>query len=64
MLGACALPQCPFSTTPFHCPRSLNTFVEWKVTFKDPGAAAKTKENLCMFFTVPGNFVAANFTGK
>ena len=37
---------------------------EWKVTFKDAAAADKTKENLYMFFTVQGNFIAANFTGK
>lgn len=37
---------------------------EWKVTFKDPAAADKTKETLCMFFTAQGNFIAANFTGK
>jgi hypothetical protein len=37
---------------------------EWKVTFKDPAAADKTKENLYMFFTAQGNLIAANFTGK
>jgi len=37
---------------------------EWKVTFKDPAAADRTKENLYMFFTAQGNFIAANFTGK
>ena len=37
---------------------------EWKVTFKDPAAADKAKENLYMFFTAQGNFIAANFTGK
>ena len=37
---------------------------EWKVTFKNPSAADKTKENLFMFFTVQGNFIAANFTGR
>lgn len=37
---------------------------EWKVTFKDPNATDKTKENLYMFFTAQGNFIAANFTGK
>lgn len=37
---------------------------EWKVTFKDAAAADKAKENLYMFFTVQGNFIAANFTGK
>jgi Family of unknown function (DUF6488) len=37
---------------------------EWKVTFKNPAAADKTKDTLYMFFTVPGNFIAANFTGQ
>jgi Family of unknown function (DUF6488) len=37
---------------------------EWKVTFKDPAAADKSKENLYMFFTVQGNLIAANFSGK
>jgi len=37
---------------------------EWKVTFKDPAARDKTKQTLYMFFTVPGNFIAANFTGQ
>lgn len=37
---------------------------EWKVTFKDAAAKDKTKENLYMFFTLQGNFIAANFTGK
>ncbi len=37
---------------------------EWKVAFKDPAAKDKAKETLYMFFTVTGNFIAANFTGK
>lgn len=37
---------------------------EWKVTFKDPAAADKAKENLYLFFTAQGNFIAANFSGK
>lgn len=37
---------------------------EWKVTFKDAAAKDKTKETLYMFFTLPGNFIAANFTGQ
>ncbi len=37
---------------------------EWKVTFKDPAATDKAKENLYLFFTAQGNFIAANFTGK
>ncbi len=37
---------------------------EWKVTFKDPAAKDKSKETLYIFFTAPGNFIAANFTGQ
>jgi len=37
---------------------------EWKVTFKDPAATDKSKENLYMFFTQSGNFIAANHTGN
>ena len=37
---------------------------EWKVTFKDPAAKDKAKETLYIFFTAPGNFIAANFTGQ
>lgn len=37
---------------------------EWKVSFKNPAAADKSKDTLYMFFTAPGNFIAANFTGQ
>ena len=37
---------------------------EWKVTFKDPVTKDKSKETLYIFFTAPGNFIAANFTGQ
>jgi hypothetical protein len=37
---------------------------EWKVAFKDPAAKDKAKETLYMFFTMTGNFIAANFTGN
>lgn len=37
---------------------------EWKVTFANPAAKDKGKETLFIFFTVPGNFIAANFTGE
>lgn len=37
---------------------------EWKVTFANPAAADNNKRTLYMFFTPPGNFIAANFTGK
>lgn len=37
---------------------------EWKVSFKDPAAKDQARQTLYMFFTVPGNFIAANFTGQ
>ncbi len=37
---------------------------EWKVTFKDTTAKDKSKETLYVFFTLPGNFIAARFTGQ
>jgi len=37
---------------------------EWKVIFVNPDAPDKTKTNLFMFFTAPGNFIAANYTGQ
>lgn len=37
---------------------------EWKLTYKNPAATDKDKQSLYMFFTPPGNFIAANHTGK
>lgn len=37
---------------------------EWKVSFKNASSTDKTKDTLYMFFSLPGNFLAANFTGK
>ncbi|MGB4116094.1 MAG: DUF6488 family protein [Polaromonas sp.] len=37
---------------------------EWKLTFNNPGAADASKKTLYLFYTLPGNFIAANFTGK
>jgi hypothetical protein len=37
---------------------------EWRVSFKNPAATDKGKETLYMFFTPPGNFIAANFSGQ
>lgn len=36
---------------------------EWKVDFINPDALDKNKTNLFLFFTPPGNFIAANHTG-
>ena len=37
---------------------------EWKLSFKNPAVADKSKETLYMFFTLSGNFIAANYSGK
>lgn len=37
---------------------------EWKALFTNPAATDKTKQNLYIFFSHPGNFIAANFTGQ
>lgn len=37
---------------------------EWKFTFKNPGEKDTAKQTLYMFYTLSGNFIAANFTGK
>ncbi|WP_088284168.1 DUF6488 family protein [Ideonella sp. A 288] len=37
---------------------------EWKLAFKNPAAADKDKATLYLFYTLPGNFIAANHTGQ
>lgn len=37
---------------------------KWKMTFKNPAIEDATKQILYMFYTLIGNFIAANFTGK
>ncbi|MFN7153634.1 MAG: DUF6488 family protein [Acidovorax sp.] len=37
---------------------------EWKLTFKNPAVADASKQTLYMFYSLPGNFIAANFTGQ
>lgn len=37
---------------------------EWKFTFKNPAEKDTSKQTLYMFYTLSGNFIAANFTGK
>ncbi len=37
---------------------------EWKLSFKNPAAADRTKDTLYLFYTLPGNFIAANHTGQ
>ncbi len=37
---------------------------EWKVVFQNPAATDASKKTLYMFFSLPGNFIAANYTGQ
>jgi hypothetical protein len=37
---------------------------EWKFTFKNPAEKDATKGTLYMFYTLTGNFIAVNFSGK
>ena len=37
---------------------------EWKISYRNPAAPDKGKKTLFMFYTLPGNFIAANFSGK
>jgi hypothetical protein len=37
---------------------------EWKLSFKNPAAADAAKQTLYIFFSQPGNFIAANHTGQ
>ncbi len=37
---------------------------EWKLTFRNPAASDASKQTLYMFYSLPGNFIAANFTGQ
>jgi hypothetical protein len=37
---------------------------EWKVTYRHPTAAEKDKQVLYVFLSLPGNVLAANFTGR
>jgi Family of unknown function (DUF6488) len=37
---------------------------EWKFMFKNPAEKDASKQTLYMFYTLTGNFIGANFTGK
>jgi hypothetical protein len=36
---------------------------EWKVMYKNPAVSDAAKQTLYIFFSVPGNYIAANHTG-
>ena len=37
---------------------------EWRLRFDNPNAPDSSKRSLYMFFSLPGNFIAANYSGK
>ena len=37
---------------------------EWKVSFSNAAANEAGKNTLYVFFSLPGNYIASNFTGK
>lgn len=37
---------------------------EWKFTYKNPAEKDAAKRTLYIFYTLAGNFIAANFTGQ
>lgn len=37
---------------------------EWKLIFKNPAVTDKTKDTLFLFYSLSGNFIAANHTGQ
>lgn len=37
---------------------------EWKASFKNPAVADAAKQTLYIFFSQPGNYIAANHTGQ
>lgn len=37
---------------------------EWKLSFKNPAASEVSKQTLYLFFSQPGNFIAANHSGQ
>ena len=37
---------------------------EWKLSFNNPAEKDASKQTLYLFYTLSGNFIAANFTGQ
>lgn len=37
---------------------------EWKAAFHNPAVADASKQTLYIFFSHPGNYIAANYTGQ
>jgi hypothetical protein len=37
---------------------------EWRISFRNPAVADQAKQSLYLFYSLPGNFIAANHTGQ
>jgi Family of unknown function (DUF6488) len=37
---------------------------EWKLSYRNPAVSDPSRQTLYLFFTMPGNFIAANHTGQ
>ena len=37
---------------------------EWKFTFRNPGLTDSSRQTLFLFYSLTGNFIGANYTGK
>lgn len=44
--------------------KTFSNEVEWVVTFKNDKVSDTAKQTLYLFFTLDGNYIATNFTGK
>lgn len=44
--------------------KQFDKTVEWVVTFNNPAAPDKAKQNLYVFISLTGSYVTANFSGK
>lgn len=44
--------------------KQFNKAVEWVVTFNNPAAPDKAKQNLYVFISLTGSYITANFSGK
>ncbi len=37
---------------------------EWRLIYKNPAVTDPSKQTLYLFFSLPGNYIAANYTGE
>ncbi len=44
--------------------KEYSKVLEWVVTFKNDKVSDSSKQTLYLFFSIDGNYIAANYTGK